>query len=106
MSVKLQEKLKRAEENVAKLRKQQRVEGRLEREANRKKEKQRCYIIGELVVKYFPEVSRFEPGTKAKNAVEFMPLEMFLQILADDEETVMYLKELAREKLPKENPSG
>lgn len=49
-------------------------------------------IIGELVTKYFPEVLKFEPGTKAENAVTFEPLEAFLSELATDQELLKRIK--------------
>lgn len=99
MSTTLNEKIVKAKDKVAKLEHQRRVEKRREREAERKKNSRRQYIIGELVAKYFPEVQRFEPGTKAENAVEFKPLEIFLSLLAANQEFITQLKEKVKRDL-------
>ena len=88
----LDERITKAKERVSKLEHQRRVEERREREAKKKKDQRRNYIVGEMVVKHFPAISRFEPGTKAENAVEFEPLETFLSMLAADQELVERLK--------------
>lgn len=93
MATTLNEKIIKAKDKIAKLEYRQRLEKRRTREADRKKTNRRYYIIGELVAKYFPEVQRFEPGTKAENAVEFKPLETFLLVLAADQELIIRLKE-------------
>ena len=92
MSTKLVEKITKAKEHVAKLEKQRREEARREREAEKKKDQRRNYILGELVAKNFPEVLRLEPGTKAENAVEFEPFETFLSVIADRQELRDLLK--------------
>jgi hypothetical protein len=99
MATTLNEKITKAKDKVAKLEYQRRVEKRREREAERKKNSRRQYIIGELVSKYFPEVQRFEPGTKIENAVEFKPLDTFLSVLAADQELMIQLKEKVKRKL-------
>ena len=89
------EKISASREKLAKLKQQQRAEEKYKREQQKKKDSRRHYIVGELVVKYFPELSRFEPGTKAGNISEFAPLENFLSILAGQTELMMKFKEEA-----------
>jgi bacillopeptidase F (M6 metalloprotease family) len=103
MPTTLNEKITKAKEKIAKLEYQRKVEKRHEREAERKKNSRRYYIIGELVAKYFPEFQRFEPGTKAENAVEFKPLETFLSVLAADQELMVRLKEMVNHRLSLQN---
>ena len=103
MPTTLNEKIIKSKEKIAKLEQQRRVEKRREREAERKKSSRRYYIIGELVAKYFPEFQRFEPGTKAENAVKFKPLETFLSVLAADQELMVRLKEKVNCKLSPKN---
>ena len=79
------------------------MEKRCAREAERKKNSRRYYIIGELVAKYFPEFQRFEPGTKAENAVEFKPLETFLSVLSTDQELMVRLKEMVNHRQSLQN---
>ena len=92
----IDERISKAKENVERLERRRRAEQRLEREAQKKRNQRRNYIIGELVVKYFPEVLHFEPGTKAENIIEFELLECFLLALAADRELVTRLKEKAK----------
>ncbi len=92
MSSKTDERLIKAKERVAQLEQQRKLEERREREAEKKKAQRRHYIVGELVEKYFPEVARFNPGTKTENAAEFEPFEVFLSVLASDEEIMSRLK--------------
>lgn len=89
----IDDRIAKAKEHVHQLEQQKKVEQRNEREAKKKMEQRRRYIIGELVTKYFPEVERFEPGTKAENAVIFEPLEAFLSTLAADQTLVERLRE-------------
>jgi len=72
---------------------QQRVDQRAAREARKKTDQRRNFIIGALVSKYFPEVMSFEPGTNAENAERFQPLKGFLAELASDQELVGKIKE-------------
>ena len=103
MATALNEKITKAKDKVAKLEHQRRVEIRRTREAERKKNSRRQYIIGELVAKYFPEVQRFEPGTKVENVVEFKPLETLLLLLAADQELMIRLKEKVNHRLSLQN---
>lgn len=77
---------------------QQRVEQRKAHKEQKKITQRRCYIIGELVSKYFPEVEKFRPGTKDKNTVEFGPLEAFLSELAADRELMEGIRARAHRK--------
>ena len=88
MSTKLAERITKAKDRVAKLEQQRRLEERREREAKRKKDQRRNYIIGDLVTKHFPEISRFEPG----NTAEFAPFETFLSVLAANQGVMARLK--------------
>lgn len=95
----IEERIAKAKEHVHQLEQQKKVEQRKEREAKKKMDQRRNYIIGELVTKYFPEVEKFEPGTKAENDTIFEPLESFLSTLAADQT----LMERLREKSVAEN---
>ena len=95
----IEERIEKTKEKVRQLERQKRVEQRKEREAKKKMDQRRNYIIGELVTKYFPEVEKFEPGTKVENDIIFEPLESFLSTLAADQT----LMERLREKSAAEN---
>ena len=51
-----QEKLRRADERVARQKRQERIELRQEREDKKKEQQRRNYAVGELVLKYFPQI--------------------------------------------------
>lgn len=74
---------------------QKQVEQRIERERTERVDKRRNYILGELVSQYFPEVTKFEPGTKAENAARFAPFIGILKILSGDTHLLEDLKERA-----------
>lgn len=82
-----------------------RREERAAQEAQRKKDQRRNFVIGELVVKYFPEVSTLELGTDAENRGRFELLEAFLHVLSTDYELIEELREQATQ-LVAENPDG
>ena len=89
------QRLQNAEKRIAESQRLQRLEQKKERELQEKKDKRRNFIIGELVTKYFPEVSSIELSAKAENAECFSPLEAFLIELASDQELVAQIKEKA-----------
>lgn len=74
-----------------------RVAQRQEREAQKKIAQRRNYVLGELVTKYFPEVTALRPGTKEENKITFAPVETFLTVLAEDKRLVKELKNRASE---------
>ena len=89
------QRLQNAEKRIAESQRLQRLEQKKERELQEKKNKRRNFIIGELVTKYFPEVSSIDLSAKAENAECFSPLEAFLIELASDQELVAQIKEKA-----------
>ena len=94
----LEERITRTKEKIAKLEQQQRLQKRNEKEAQRKKDARRNYIIGTLVTKHFhDEVVCLEPGTNAENTTTFGVLEAFLMTLAADAELMTKLKVKATE---------
>ena len=99
----IEERIARSEERIAKLKQQKRIEERKEREAKKKKDQRRNYIIGELVSKYFPEVLNLEPGTKAENTITFEPLEVFLSVLSSEQILMKQLKEKTKRKILEAN---
>lgn len=95
----IEERIQEADKRIDESKHQQRVAQRQARDDQQKKEKQRNYIIGELVCKYFPEFYAFEPGTKSENMSRFEPVEMFIAELAADKQLVEQMKEKVRCKL-------
>ncbi|MBD5451953.1 MAG: hypothetical protein HDR25_04870 [Lachnospiraceae bacterium] len=78
-----EENLQQSKNRIALLEQQRRNELKKERDAKKKKDQRRNYIIGELFTKYFPEVLSLEPGNQAQNTVIFEPVEAFLSALAE-----------------------
>jgi len=90
--VSISERTANANKRMNAVKYQQRLAERHDRELREKMDRKRCYIIGELVAKYFPEVQSIEPGTDEENVSRFGPLEDFLSVLAADRELVQKLK--------------
>ncbi len=71
-------------QEIEKLKRQKRIECRKLREEQKKIDSRRNYVIGEMVVKCFPELSKIMPGTKTENAEKFSGFEKFLQTVSAD----------------------
>lgn len=82
----IKERTQNANDKVKAAAKKQRVSERQDREAEKRKSQRLCYIVGEMVVKHFPDLLAIEPGTSEENAVRFRQLEELLEKLADDPE--------------------
>ena len=95
MSTKLEERIAKSKERTAKLERMRREELRKEREQQKKKNQRRNYIVGELVVNYFPEIKKMEPGTNSENAKNFAELDAFLSFLSSDKCLVESLRKRA-----------
>lgn len=68
----IEERLRQADARVARQERQKRVQQRQERETKRKAQQRRNYAVGELVLKYFPQLSQVES------------LDMFFALLSSD----------------------
>lgn len=79
--------------HIVKVKHSKRIQLRQQKNLHAKKDQRRNYIIGELVSRYFPEVTNLEVGTTDENAVTFKPLESFLSVLAADRKLINQLKE-------------
>lgn len=95
MSRTLDERIAISKQRVASLEQQKRIQIRKEREAKKQKDQRRNYFIGELVTKYFPELTSLEPGTKSENAINFQTLETFLSVLSTERKFVNYISQRA-----------
>lgn len=101
----VEERIANADKRINTIERKKRQEERAAQEAQRKKDQRRNFVIGELVAKYFPEVSNLEPGTDAENRTSLDSLEAFLYVLSTDYELVGELRERAAQLL-EENPEG
>ena len=89
----IDEKIVQAQEKVMHLKRQKRIEENQKKEYQRRIDDRRKFIIGELVVKYFPEVLNFQPRrTAEENKDEFASLENFLSTLATEKDYITQLK--------------
>ena len=80
---------------------QQKINKRTQRIAQAKADNHLKFVVGELIVKHFPEVKNFKAGTKAENSIEFQSFESFLSALSADQELLTQLKERAkRQQIP------
>ena len=95
MSLTLEERIAKSKAHTAKLEQQKRAKQKSERDAKKKKDQRRNYIVGELVTKYFPELMSLEPGTIAENVDRFWQLEAVLSMLANNKELMEQLKKKA-----------
>lgn len=106
MSTKLEDRIAKSKARTAKLEQLRKAEQRKEKEAEKKKNQHRNYIVGELVTKYFPEIKDLDPGTKAENMVRFGPLEKVLSVLSSDTQLVNQLKQKAASRALADDENG
>lgn len=95
MATKLEERIAKSKEHTAKLERLRRAEIKKQREIQKKNDQRRNYIVGELVTKYFPDLTELQPGNKSENIARFEPLESFLSTLAADKQLVQQIKKKA-----------
>ncbi len=81
----LEERIAESKAKTAHLEQQRRAELYRERKMKKKLDQRRCYVVGELVCKYFPALKELKPGTKEQNKIIFKKFEAFLSSLASDE---------------------
>lgn len=94
----LKERLENATERVDHCQKAKRLADKNAREMQKKKDDHRKFIVGELVVDYFPELLRIDPGMPAENQILFRPFRLFLDELTANPALVQSLKEKALRK--------
>lgn len=91
----IEERIANAQKKVQDAERQRRSEQRNAQEVQRKKDWHRNCVIGELVMKYFPSVLEYEPGTNAENQPQLESIEAFLYVLSADYDLVEELQERA-----------
>lgn len=80
----IEERQKNATERITQLEQQQRKAQRQTNAAQKKKENHRKFIVGSLVIQYFPALLEIEPGTtNEENQERFKYVEAFLEALAN-----------------------
>lgn len=91
----IEERAKEADKRIDESKHQQRIIQKRTQDEQKKKVRQRNYIIGELVCKHFPEICEIEPGTQTENTSRFELVEWFIAELAADKQLVEELKKRA-----------
>jgi len=86
----LEDSIKNAKQRFENAQHSKRVDELQKRNAMKKKNNLRKFIVDELLIKFFPEISDFEPGTKDENFERFKPLSNFLEKISS-EEIVLHL---------------
>lgn len=80
-------------QEIERLTQQKRLKIRQEREAKKKRKQKLCYVVGELFIKYFPDIQNINSGTKNEIAENLASFEKFLKLIASDETTTGLLKD-------------
>jgi hypothetical protein len=87
-------------ERLEQLKRQKKVEDARDKKQKEAIDLRRKIIVGNMIVKYFPEILNFQPRRTTKETdIAFAPVEVFMSILAEDEHYVSSLKEKVRKKL-------
>lgn len=93
-----------AKERVEQLKRQRRLQENRETEQQRKMDTRLKIIVGGVVVKHFPGVSRFKPKlNKADTSAEFAELDGFLAAVAADPKFSALFQEIADRKLSEDS---
>ena len=80
-----EERIARTKEKRLQLERRKRAEEKSKKEKEHKVNISRQIIIGKIVLRYFPQILRFQPKrTDAENEIEFAPLIDALSVLASD----------------------
>ena len=87
----MEERQKNASERAKQFEQQQRKTQRQTKAAQKKKDERRKFIVGELVIQYFPKLLEIDPGTTQEETQKrFQNFSAFLEVLANSP----YLHEL------------
>lgn len=95
------EKINDLNEKIKSLEAKKKIEQRKIRDEQRKRNQRRFYIIGEMVVEYFPKLAEILPGNKTENAKRFSGFEAFLQAVSSDEKYARLFQDLMQRKSEK-----
>ena len=101
----IEERSTNANKRIEAAERQKRQREQMERDAQKRKDRWRHRIIGEVVARYFPPVRDFEPGTDEENFDQPKLLEAFLYELSIDPDLVDELQDRAAQRVS-EDPDG
>lgn len=89
----IEDRIKRASERAQAAEHHQRVTQKQANDKKRRQEDHRKYILGGLVLKYFPELNEIAPGnTRAKAQEQFQDVEALLAYLSDRRDVLQQLQ--------------
>lgn len=89
----IEDRTKRASERAQAAERHQRETQKRANDEKRRQEKRREYILGGLVLKYFPELNEIAPGnTRAKAQEQFQDVEALLAYLSDRRDLLQQLQ--------------
>lgn len=85
----LSERLKEIDKKIAAKEREAKAAARVKSDSIRKTNNKRYYAVGELAVRFFPELMKLEPGKNMKETEKnFQPLEALLSAMAANREPV------------------
>ena len=95
----IEERTENARQRIEESKRQERMAARQARDAQRKKDSCRKYIIGELVMQYFPALREVDVGdNQQENRERFQELEAILALLAESPELMNQLRDKAAQR--------
>lgn len=99
------DKIAALEKKIESLKKKERTEQKKLRDEQRKRDQRRFYVVGEMVVNYFPGLEEITPGSKAENSELFGGFESLLKAVSSDEKYTWLFQNLMQRK-PKNNSNA
>ena len=95
----LNEKIAESKAKAEQLKRHKRLQDNREKKQKQKEDTRRKIVVGEIVLKYFPEILQFQPYlSEAKNNIEFAEFEIFVSELACDKAYIIQQKEKIKYK--------
>ncbi|MBD5472846.1 MAG: type IV secretory system conjugative DNA transfer family protein [Lachnospiraceae bacterium] len=94
----IEERIRAVKDLIETLERQKRITDRNNREAQEKKRKRQCYLIGNLVSNYFPEILCLESDGTDETTISLNFLESFLLVLSEDKELMEQLNQKAKNR--------
>lgn len=82
----MNERISKLNEKIDSLEKKRRIEKKRIKDAEKKLKQRRFYVVGEIVVKNFPELEKLIPATKTKDKNVFAGFEYFLRELSSNDQ--------------------
>ena len=92
----IEERIKNADERTRAIEHQRRLAQKQANDSKRQQKNRLKYILGDLLLKYFPELSEIVPGNaQVETQMQFQYIEAVMAALADKRELIDQLREEA-----------